>query len=299
MLHLTTFTNTCFQSEAGSVHSQELQTLRAESQVTIEQLQAAHQATINNLQAGHQAALETQVKSLEGKIASQNTELSAARDDLAKSKAALTSITQELESTKVQLEESKALIASLDKSDKDETITRLTGQLANVRQEHEVMQEMFQATNDSIREMSNKHSKDLEDAAQVRAEEVLKLQATHKEEVEMLSKDRVELTMQLADRENELNTLRATVAAGPETPSKSNGATPARETAVTKEELQKMHEAHNLKLGDLQAQHDRELRVLRDELDKALAASDDLNRQINQKVMEIDCECLCLLELAL
>ena len=130
------------------------------------------------------------------------------------------------------------------------------------------MQEMFQATNDSIREMSNKHAKDLEDAAQVRADEVTKLSAVHKEELEALSQDRAALTMQLADRENELNTLRATVAAGPETPSKSNGSTPARGTTVTKEELQKMHEAHNLKLGDVQAQHDRELRVLRDELDK-------------------------------
>ena len=53
-----------------------------------------------------------------------------------------------------------------------------------------------------------------------------------------------------------------------------------------------MHEAHNLKLGDLQAQHERELRAVRDELDRALAMADDLNRQISQKNMEIGCECL-------
>ena len=53
-----------------------------------------------------------------------------------------------------------------------------------------------------------------------------------------------------------------------------------------------MHEAHNLKLGDLQAEHDREMRVLRDELERALAMADDLNRQVSQKTMEIGCEYL-------
>ena len=272
-----------------------MQALRAESQATIEQLRAAHQTTIESLQAEHAAALENQVNSLEKQIASQNIELSAARDDLAKAKAAHTTVYQELESTKAALEESRALIASLDKSDKDEMIARLSSQLANVRQEHEVMKEMFQATNDSIREMSNKHAKDLEEAAKVRAEEVTKLRAAHKEEVEALQQDRTELTMQLADRENELKTLKASVAAASAdatAPSKSNGGVHARGTSVTKEELQKMHEAHNLKLGDLQAQHERELRTMRDELDRALAMADDLNRQISQKNMEIGCECL-------
>ncbi|KAJ3545860.1 hypothetical protein NM688_g5577 [Phlebia brevispora] len=275
------------KSEAGAVHSQELQALRSESKATIDQLRAAHQATIDNLNAEHQAALENQVKVLEMQITSQTTEVNAAREDLAKIKAALASVTQELESTKAQLEESRTLISSLDKSDKDETIARLTKELTNERQERESMTEMVKFQNESINDMANNHAKELEAAATTRAEEATKLRAAHKEEIDALTRDRVELSMQLADRENELKTLKANLAADPMTPSKSNGAAHARATSVTKEELQKMHEAHNLTLGDLQAQHDRELRHMKEELERALSTADELNRQVQQKTMEI------------
>lgn len=280
------------QSEAGEVHSQELQSLRAESKATIEQLRIAHQTTVENLQAEHQAALENQVKVLEQKISSQTIEVNAAREDLIKTKAALASVTGELETAKIHLEESRSLISSLDKSDKDETIARLSRELANEREQQANMREVLNALNQSISDMSNHHSKELEEAAKFRADEATKLRTAHKEEVDALTKDRVDLTVQLADRENELKTLRATLEAEPASLPKSNGVSHAPITSVTQEELQKLHEAHNLKLGDLQAQHDREMRDLREELERSLAISDDFNRQIAQKNMEIGCEFL-------
>lgn len=220
-------------------------------------------------------------------ITSQTTEVNAAREDVSRTKAALASLTQELQSTKAQLDESRTLIASLDKSDKDEALTRLAKDLANERAEREALTEMIKFQNESIRDMADNHVRELEDAATARAEEVTRLRGTHAEEVDALSRDRAALTMQLADRENELNTLAAGAAEA--APAKSNGAA-ARETGVTKEELQKMHEAHNLRLGDVQAQHDRELRHMKEELERALGAADDLSRQVQQKTMEIGCE---------
>ena len=48
-----------------------------------------------------------------------------------------------------------------------------------------------------------------------------------------------------------------------------------------------MHEAHNLKLYDLQAEHDRALRAVKDELAAALSQADELNQEVTRKTMEI------------
>ena len=72
---------------------------------------------------------------------------------------------KELEAVKTQLEENLQLIASLDKSDKDASITRLTQELANIREEHSALQDMLMAQNDTLRQVTNNHSTELEEAA--------------------------------------------------------------------------------------------------------------------------------------
>lgn len=275
------------QGEAGSVHSQDLQALRAESQATIEQFQSAHQSTIESLQTEHQAAIDNQVKTLEKQIANNTLELNAAREDLAKAKATTASATSELESTKAQLEEAKQLIASLDKSDKDAIIARLTKELWNVQEEHAALKDMFVASNENLRDITNNHNTEREEAAKARAEEVTKLRALHQDEIDALTKDRTALTMQLSDLQGEFATLKATMAADPLSAPRSNGTAHARSSAVTKEDLQKMHEAHNLKLYDLQAEHDRAMRAVKDELEAALSKADELNQEVARKAMEI------------
>ncbi|PSS37576.1 hypothetical protein PHLCEN_2v592 [Hermanssonia centrifuga] len=275
------------KSEAGTVHSQDLQALRGESQAAIEQLRVAHQSTVDNLRAEHQAVLDHNVKALEKQLTSQALELNAAREDLAKAKAAYSTLIQESQTAKAQLEEARQLIASLDKSDKDEVIARLNKDLANARQEHEVLSDMLQATNDSIREITDNHTRELEETAKGRAEEATKLRTAHEEELSVLTKDRAELTTRLSDLQGELATLKATLS-DPHASPRSNGTTHARSSSVTREDLQKMHEAHNLKLYDLQAEHDRAMRTLKDELEVALAKADGLNQEIQRKNMEIE-----------
>lgn len=274
------------QSEAGSAHGQDLQSLRAESQATMEQLRAAHQSTIDSLKAEHQAALDNQVKALEKQIANQSLELNAAREDLTRAKATASAATSELENVKSQLDEAKQLISSLDKSDKDATIAQLSKELANAHEEHAALKDMFVASNEHLREITNNHVTELEEAAKGRVEEVTKLRAAHQEEIDALTKDRTALTMQLSDLQGELATVKAQ-AADPATPSRTNGAAHARSSSVSRDDLQKMHEAHNLKLYDLQAEHERALQALQDELEAARSKADDLNQEIARKAMEI------------
>jgi conserved oligomeric Golgi complex subunit 6 len=264
-----------------------LQALRAQSQEAIEQLRSAHQSTVESLKAEHAAALDNQVKGLEKQIANQALELNATREDLAKAKAAHTAAVQELTAVKIQLEESRQLLSSLDKSDKDAAITRLSQDLANLREEHSALQDMLMAQNDTLRQVTNNHTTELEEAAKARAEEVTKLRNIHQEEVDALQKDRTQLSIQLSDLQGELTTLKASIDSDPLTPSRSNGNAHAHSASVTKEDLQKMHEAHNLKLYDLQAEHDRAMRALKEELETALAKADDLNQEVARKNMEI------------
>lgn len=227
------------------------------------------------------------MKALEKQLANQSLELNATREDLAKAKAAHSAVVQELEAAKAHLEETRQLLSTLDKSDKDATLTRMSQDLANLREEHSALQDMLMAQNDTLRQVTNNHTTELEEAAKGRADEVTKLRAAHQEEMATLMEDRKQLSIQLSDLQGELTTLKATVGSDPLTSSRSNGAAHARGASVTQDDLQKMHEAHNLKLYDLQAEHDRAMRALKEELEAALAKADDLNQELARKNMEI------------
>ena len=84
----------------------------------------------------HEATLHSQVSTLEKQIASQALELRATQDDLAKAKSNFATVSQDFENTKSQYEEARRVITSLDKSDKDETITQLSRDLSNLQEEH-------------------------------------------------------------------------------------------------------------------------------------------------------------------
>ena len=275
------------QNEAGAAHSQDLQALRADSQATIEQLRLAHQTTIDDLKAEHQAALESQVKSLEKQIHQQAIELKATQEDLAKAKGALASSTAELESLKIQLDEARAVAAAVDKTDKDEVIARLQKDLANIREDHASLNDMFVATKESLTEVSRNHVKELEEAAKGRAEEVTKLRAAHLEEISALTSEKSELQTKLSDLEGELATIKATLATESVSAPKSNGTAHARTSSVSRDELQKLHETHNLKIHDLQAQHEREIKAMREQHEIAIAQVNNLQQDIARKNMEI------------
>ena len=224
-------------------------------------------------------------------MSNKEVELKATAEDLAKAKATHSTKSQEIESLKVQLDEARQTAlatASAAAADQDAEIARLTKELSNAREDLDGVNEMLRAAQESMREMGNNHQMELEEAAKGRADEVSKLRATHDAEIQSLVADKASLVTKFSDLEGEVLTLRASATpAEAITSPKRNGSASAPSETVTKEELQRMHEAHNLKMHDLQAQHDKDIRALQEKVDAALARAEEAETDLDRKKMEI------------
>ena len=279
------------QNEAGDAHSQDLQALRENSADSIEQLRKSHQATVEGLKVDHEAALDSQAQTFQKQLSTQALELKATSEDLAKAKATLNTSLQEVESLKVQLDEARRAAqatASTADADQNAEIARLNKELSNARDDLNGLNEVFRATQESMQEMGRNHQMELEEAAKGRAEDASKLRAAHNAEIQSIVADKSNLVTRLSDLEGEVATLRAYAAPTEAVASpKRNGSAPVPAETVTKEELQQLHEAHNLKINDVQAQHDKALRALQEQVDAAVAKASEMEQDVARKKMEI------------
>ena len=196
-----------------------------------------------------------------------------------------------METLKEKVDEARqAALAAANSAatDHDGVVERLSKELSNTREELEGLNEVFRATQESMREMGKNHHKELEETAKGRAEEVSKLRAAHDAEIQSLVNTKTDLVTKLSDLEGELFSLRASAASAEPTASpKRNGSVAAPADTVTKDELRQMHEAHNLKMNDLRAQHDKELRALQEQVNAALARAGEMEQDLERKKMEI------------
>lgn len=258
----------------------------------IEQLNAAHKSYIEELKKEHEEALDLKVKALEKSINNQALELKATQDDLAKAKSAVSSSAAEIESLKKQLAEADKAAANITASSASEhasEVLRLKRELSSASDESVALKEVLNVQKDSISEMSNNHQRELEQVAKTRAEEVMALRAQHEAEVNALMADRTALTTRVTDLEGELATLQASMAAqASASASRSNGVTPpGGSSSVTKEDLKKLHDTHNLKVLDLEAQHERVVTSMRGDLEAAVSRTDGLQEEVDRRSMEI------------
>lgn len=244
---------------------------------------------MNGLRVEHEAALESQISAVEKKLSSLSLELRATQDDLSKAKAALDTSRAEGESLRAQLEDARAnVIAVSANANQGVEIERLTRETANLRDENVMLNDVLAVTKESLSEMSTKHSKELEEAARIRVEEVMRLRSIHDGELGTVAAQKSELTLSLSDLEGEIAMLKAQLAAvEPAVAPRSNGAVHASATTVTRDELQKVHEAHNLKMHDLQAEHDRAVRAMETEVEALQARLDEVQADVTRKSMEI------------
>jgi peptidoglycan hydrolase CwlO-like protein len=118
---------------------------------------------------------------------------------------------------------------------------------------------------------------------------VTKLKSTYESELAQLAKEKSDLTSKLSDAQSEISTLRATIAAEPAIPAATRALGHGRTGSgtVTKEEIQKMHEAHNLKMSDLQAEYEKQLKEMREELEAVNGKTKELESEVSRKAMEI------------
>ncbi len=128
--------------------------------------------------------------------------------------------------------------------------------------------------------MSNNHTKELEKVAEAQVQEIAKLRTAHEEELSVSATQILELSVKLSDLEGELRTAKAALAAEPVVP-KSNGTVAPQSPGVTKEELQRLYEAHNLKVHDLEAEHKKTLKDIAAKLEAAETQAKNRNSKWN------------------
>ncbi|THH06937.1 hypothetical protein EW145_g3734 [Phellinidium pouzarii] len=280
------------KTEAGDAHAHDLHDLRTQSREMIEQLNAGHKSYIEELKAEHETILDSKTKALEKTISTQSLELKVTQDDLAKAKATLAASVPEMAALKKQIEEAEraaAAVVSSSSSEHASEVLRLTRELSATNDEALALKEVLGVQKDSMSEMFRNHSRELEVAAKNRAEEVTKLRSEHEGEKNTLINEKSVLAARVSDLEGELASLRATIAAQTTAPVpiKGNGVVTAGSASASKEELLKLHEAHNLKLHDLEAQNKRAVEDIRGELDTAFTKSNELQNEVDRKSMEI------------
>ena len=222
----------------------------------------------------------------------QNLDLKATQEDLAKAKAALESTQSECTKAQAQLDESRAAAqAAAETTPKYlATIDRLSEELASTKNDLVSRTDALNLTKTSLEEISRNHATELEEAAKGRAEEVTRIRAAHDEDVAALATQKSHLQLRLSDLESELATAKAAAAeAAAASAPKTNGnmAASASPPVITKEELQQLHEAHNLKLHDVEADHNREIRALKEELEAERSKADELQQVASRRGMEI------------
>lgn len=236
--------------------------------------------------------MDSQIKSLEKQINSQSLDLKVTQDDLAKAKAALEASKVEISTVTTQRDEAKAAVAASAAPDPAiaEEIERLTKELAHSKEDVSAAQEALALTKQTLADVTGNQTKELEEAAKGRAEEVTRLKVAHEEEVNTLVSQKTNLATRLSDLEGELATLKASTTSEATASPKANGTNGSTQptlSGVTKEELQKMHEAHNAKLHDLEASHEKVIKNFKDDLEASHSKIDELQQEVARKAMEI------------
>lgn len=269
------------------VHSQDLHTHRTKFEETAAQLRTQSESAIADLRAEHANALEEATRENLKKANTLTLNLTATQDGLAKAKGAAEAARAEVASLTAQRDDARGAASAAPRTSPEHLaeLEHLKRELSNTKDDLAAVTDMLNLTKSSLGEMSNKHSTDLEEAATNRAQEVTQLRAEHDTQISELSKQKTELTVKLSDLEGELATLRASIAS-PSAP-KTNGSAPVQATGASKEELQRLHEAHNLKLNDVQAEHAKAIRALEEKLQEAADQNEKLQVDIDRKAMEL------------
>ena len=259
--------------------------------MAIDQIQEGNRVALEELKAEHASLLESEASSLNKQINNLNVELKATQEDLAKAKAALEASRAEVESLTKQRDEARAQAEAVPDISPEhaEEIARLTRELSKTKDDLAATTDTLNLTKSLMAELSDKQAAELEAAAKGRADEVLQLRAVHDKEISDLATRKSELLVKLSDLEGELVTAKAALATH-EASSQVNvdGAShPPSSPGVPREELQKLHEAHNLKIHDLEAEHDKAVKAAKEELEGALNKISELEQDISRKAMEI------------
>ena len=262
----------------------------------MDQVRAAHEATVQELNTAHEEALSTSSKSLEQKLNSVGVELRATQDDLAKAKANFAAAQNEVDALTTQVNQLKEALdtaqaaASSDAGQAAE-IEQLKGEVFSLNDELSMVKGAFQATKESFAEISANHERELEEKAQMHVEQTQKLKAELEEERSSFAQTRTKLESELEDERVAKERAKAEALAAqtalqtPPMSPKANGNAPA--PMVPREELQKLHEAHCAKLSELEADHQKALENIEEQLQGMKRDYEEASAALHSKTLEL------------
>ncbi len=262
----------------------------------MDQVRASHETIVNELNAAHEEAVSTSSKSSENKLNSVGLELRATQDDLAKAKAKFASAQNEVDALTTQVNQLKEALdttqAAASSDDRRAAeIEELKGEVSSLNDELTMVKEAFQATKESFAEISANHERELEEKTQLHVEQTQKLKAELAEERTSFAQVRTKLESELEDERVAKERAKAEALAAqtalqtPPMSPKANGNAPA--PMVPREELQKLHEAHCAKLSELEADHQKALENIEEQLQLMKGNCEEANAALHSKTLEL------------
>jgi conserved oligomeric Golgi complex subunit 6 len=220
--------------------------------------------------------------------------LAAATDDLAKNKAAVAAAQIEIASFKTQVEEAnraaEAAPINVDAQLKQQTV-QAKQEAQNAREDLATFKQLLAESQVSfaadMEGTKATHKRELEDVVAKHVEHTGTLKASHGQELAQLSNERVKLRSALEDEREAKEKALAQIASlqqvrsPPPSPRNGNAA------GVGKDEIEKLHRAHNATLMTMEAEHNSELRALKDELSRKQEGVDEVRAEKERKELEI------------
>lgn len=192
---------------------------------------------------------------------------------------------------KEELAEAKAgAAAGLEHAAQAEKLRR---ELVVVNDELSMTSSAFQATKESFSQISANHDRELEDKIQQHIEEIQALKTQFAKERTQFDAVKARLQADLEDEKVAKEHAKAEALAAqtalqtPPMSPKQNGNAHPPTPMVAREELQKIHEAHSAKVSELEAEHTKGVRLLKDEVSGLQKLITELQGSLDSKCLEL------------
>ncbi|WVO14957.1 hypothetical protein L204_102598 [Cryptococcus depauperatus] len=242
---------------ANQEHQQELASIRKDLAATHSQLQAAHQSELDSLKASHATTLSSLGSDHNTAINTLELSLKAANAQIEQDKAKLEEILEEKDHIEEEVRRLKGEAENAKKLDKDgdseveEELKRVKAELQHVSDELTGAKEVAEMNKAHFEQtlfaMQQQQQEDAAGSAEQKAEESAQLKNKYETQMENLRGQIKNLRIELEDERVEKNSLVAKLAASTRTPPTSPSTKKPSSPSITR-----LHEAHNLKVSELE-----------------------------------------------
>ncbi len=249
------------------------------------------------LDASHEQELDKQKNALEKHVKELSINLAATSDDLAKNKTLLASSQEEIDSLRKQLDGARDAIAAASANADaviKEQVQQAKKDVGSVLDDMNTYKKLLEETqlsfaSDTEARMAS-HARELEELVSARTKETISLKESHEQELARYNAERAGLRSALEDerdaKEKALAQITSLQQIRSRSPPTSPRNTPAR-TGVSKEEIEKLHQAHNMTLMMVEAEHKKEMEALKKQIARLEELVNEAQGERDRKELEL------------